>query len=114
MTEAVIDTAVLNEMFGDDQALTRAILDQFRRSAAPYMVELASAMSGRSAEGVGALAHKLKSSSRTIGAAPLGDMCESLELAARQQDWEAMARLQPEVEQMLQQVLEAVEQGSAS
>ena len=109
MTEAIINTTVLSEMFGDDQALTRAILDQFRRSAAPYMTELDTAIATRSTAGVGALAHKLKSSSRTVGAMPLGDLCEALEQAAQDQQWPAIESLQREVQQMLQRVLAAIE-----
>jgi HPt (histidine-containing phosphotransfer) domain-containing protein len=50
---------------------------------------------------VGALAHKLKSSARSVGALALGELCAELEQAGRLADAESVAVLLPRFEQAL-------------
>lgn len=75
-----LDMAVLTALFGDDRALCFSILDDFSRSMDDYQAELGNAVDLTQ---VRAVAHKLKSSARTVGAGPLADICAALELACR-------------------------------
>jgi HPt (histidine-containing phosphotransfer) domain-containing protein len=61
----------------------REFLQDFRSSAATIGVELcAKAQAGLGLEAA-ALAHKLKSSSRSMGAMELGEICEELEKSGK-------------------------------
>jgi HPt (histidine-containing phosphotransfer) domain-containing protein len=100
--------SVLESIFGDDKEICRSILAEFVHSADPYMFELSEAFEGKVADGVKSLAHKLKSSSRTIGAEVLGDLCETLESTAPNQNWELIAEQQVAVRAELANVLDYI------
>ncbi|MBK6584103.1 MAG: PAS domain S-box protein [Gammaproteobacteria bacterium] len=80
--EQPVDISVLQALVGDDPQIVREFLEDFRRSAAPIAAEMHNARQSGELAGVGAAAHKLKSSARTIGALALGDCCERIETAA--------------------------------
>ena len=109
MAEQALDLSVLESMFGDDAELRGAILEEFKNSSIPYMVELDEAVAASNAEGVKALAHKLKSSSRTIGACPLGDLCEELEQKAPAADWGTIIGLGEAIKSSLNEVIVAID-----
>lgn len=109
MAEVVLDLSVLESMFGDDEELRGAILEEFKHSSIPYMAELDEAMASSDVDGVKSLAHKLKSSSRTVGASPLGDLCEYLEGIAPDSDWGEISQLQAKVKQSLSEVIQAID-----
>ena len=50
---------------------------------------------------MGAAAHKLKSSSRAVGASALGDLCEQMEIAGKGGDAAALTLLLPQFEEEL-------------
>lgn len=76
-----IDLAVLATLVGDDAQVQRDILLEFQRCS----LEDASALRAACADGAGAvgaaLAHRLKSAARSVGAARLGALCETMERA---------------------------------
>ena len=83
-----IDPAALKEVFGDDDEVFMEILNEFIEPASANVKEIQDAYAGRSASDVAAAAHKLKSSSRAVGANELADLCLSLETAGKSEDWE--------------------------
>ena len=84
-----VDPEALKQVLGSgDAALMKEFYADFLRSAEPAVSEIAAAYSRRSAKQVGALAHKLKSSARTVGANALADRCETLEQAGNTENWE--------------------------
>lgn len=87
MSEIPLDLNALSSLFGDDVATQNAILGEYNLSLSEYMVEFEAALNTRSAGGVQAVTHKMKSSSRTVGAIPLADLCEVLEQAGKRGDW---------------------------
>jgi CheY-like chemotaxis protein/HPt (histidine-containing phosphotransfer) domain-containing protein len=88
-----VDVNVLKALIGDDEATLREFLHDFRVSATKTAAELkAACQSGRAAR-AGALAHKLKSSARSMGALALGEVCEEMEQAGKAGDTEALAAL---------------------
>lgn len=87
---AVLDTAELAALVGDDPEAILELLQDFRHYGLQTSVELLQAYADGEAEGVSAMAHKLKSSARSVGAIRLSEYCEQLEDAARDQD---MARV---------------------
>lgn len=80
----VVDATSLPEFLGTmDQALLKEFYREYQRTASLYVGEVDALLNDHNLEGLGALAHKLKSSSYTVGAIKLGDSCLALEVAAR-------------------------------
>ncbi|MDD2915122.1 MAG: PAS domain S-box protein [Gallionella sp.] len=96
-----VDVNVLKALIGDDEAMIREFLHDFRLSAAKIAAELRAACVAEQAAAAGALAHKLKSSARSVGALALGELCAAMEKAGKAGDAEALAVLLPKFEQEL-------------
>jgi CheY-like chemotaxis protein/HPt (histidine-containing phosphotransfer) domain-containing protein len=79
----VLDVNVLKALVGDDEAVIRDFLSDFRVSAAGIAAELRTACDAEQTGGASALAHKLKSSARSVGALGLGDLCEAMERSGK-------------------------------
>jgi CheY-like chemotaxis protein/HPt (histidine-containing phosphotransfer) domain-containing protein len=78
-----VDISVLTSLAGEDYVKIRDFLLDFRFSANTLARNLSIACVAGEFEQVGALAHKLKSSARTVGALTLGELCDSLENASK-------------------------------
>lgn len=100
-----VDMAVLEGLFGDDLGLRLGILDDFCAVTATYLEEFSAA---KDAVAVGAVAHKLKSSARTIGANSLADICAGLESAGRNGQQAIIDQLLPRLEPEIRRVTEFV------
>jgi HPt (histidine-containing phosphotransfer) domain-containing protein len=66
-------------MVGDDPDTVLGLLSDYLASMSHLAHELRAAYAGGDTAGLCAITHKLKSSSRVVGALALGDICESLE-----------------------------------
>ncbi len=104
-----VEASVLMDMFGDDAATFREILTDFAGPATANAGEIRDAWAARSAAGVRGAAHKLKSSSRAVGANALADLCEALETAARAEDLAEIDGLAARLPELLREVLDYVE-----
>jgi HPt (histidine-containing phosphotransfer) domain-containing protein len=109
MTNICLDVSVLDAMFGDDDAIKQAIFDEFKVCADPIIADMDAALAVRSCEGVRAMAHKLKSSARTIGAIQLGDVCDSLESAGIAEEHDAIRIFSDKLRAEMSAVLVAIE-----
>ena len=78
-----VDVAVLQGLVGDDPQIVREFLADYQVSARGAATALHAAHAADDARQIGAIAHKLKSSSRSVGAMALGDLCAELENACR-------------------------------
>jgi PAS domain S-box-containing protein len=96
-TKGVVDPKFLRDTFGDDEELINEILQDFVDPARSAVVELEAAFVARDAKAVGAAAHKLKSSSRSIGADALADLCADLEAGGKGDDWAAIETSYPDL-----------------
>ncbi len=90
-----IDPDAIGDLFGPDLATLKEILEQFIGPAERNIDEIVTAADGQSAKQVGDGAHKLKSSSRTVGANQLADVCTALEAAGHAGDWKTINRVAP-------------------
>ena len=97
----IVDVNVLKALIGDDEAMIREFLHDFRISAAKIAAELRTACAVGEIAAAGGLAHKLKSSSRSVGALALGELCAAMEKAGKGGDAGALAVLLPQFEQEL-------------
>jgi len=82
----VVDISVLEGLVGDDPAVLREFLEDYRTSARRLSAELQAAIKLEDIRQVAAISHKLKSSSRAVGALALGDLCAELENAGKTGD----------------------------
>jgi PAS domain S-box-containing protein len=100
-----VDPGALKEILGsDDCALLKEFYADFLRTAEATVSEIETAHGRRSAKEVGALAHKLKSSARTVGANALADQCETLERAGGAENWEQLDCSMPALGGLFEQV----------
>lgn len=89
---APIDPSALKSVFGDDEETYKEILADFVKPSQSNVDEIEAAFAARSADGVAKAAHKLKSSSRSVGANQLADLCQELEAAGKGDDWAVIER----------------------
>jgi PAS domain S-box-containing protein len=78
-----VDVSVLEALVGDDAETVREFLTDYLDSIRPAAELLRAACARGDAREVGAITHRLKSSSRSVGALALGDRCAELENASR-------------------------------
>jgi len=96
-----VDVNVLKARVGDDAAVVREFLLDFRTSSATIVAELRATCGRDQAKAAGAAAHKLKSAARAVGALALGERCVEMEQAGKADDSETLAVLLPRLEQEL-------------
>ena len=80
-TRTIVDISVLKEIVGDDMETVQALLAEYLECSAGLADQLLAGLAEGRAPEAGAIAHRLKSSSRSIGALPLGDICADIEAA---------------------------------
>ncbi|MFL5285276.1 MAG: ATP-binding protein [Rhodopila sp.] len=79
----VFDPDTLVSLVGQDPKILSDVLSDFSRAAKQLAADLTAAVADGDAARMGAVAHKLKSSSRSVGALQLGEICATLEEAGR-------------------------------
>ncbi|MGE5094364.1 MAG: ATP-binding protein [Betaproteobacteria bacterium] len=89
--DAPIDFAMLHDISGGNEEVARDVLGRFRRYNAEDAQKLREAARDADAEKLTAFSHRIKGSSRTIGANGLAAICERLERAARARDLQSIA-----------------------
>jgi PAS domain S-box-containing protein len=92
-SSAPVDVSTLEALIGTDPQVIKEMLQQFRVSAARLSADLAEACAAQRAADAAAIAHKLKSSARSVGALKLGDLCSHIEIAGHAGDLNALAAL---------------------
>ncbi|MBT3702920.1 MAG: response regulator [Alphaproteobacteria bacterium] len=106
--ESPVNPRALKDVFGDDHETFCEILADFVDPATSNVKEITDAADAGDAEAVGAAAHKLKSSSRAVGAEHLGTLCELMEKAGKSEDTETINELTPKVLEALAEVLDYI------
>jgi CheY-like chemotaxis protein/HPt (histidine-containing phosphotransfer) domain-containing protein len=99
-----INPEALTGMFGDDTAMHLDILKKFVPQVEGMVEALDAACKARDVEYVTFLAHKLKSSARTVGADDLADICLDLEMAGKEEDLTRIAVLNPKLTPAMESV----------
>ncbi len=99
-----IDVAVLKNLVGDDEDIVRELLVDYLASAQQLTNDLRADFNVGNTSHVASTAHKLKSSSRSVGALALGDLCAELENACRVEDKTSTAQHIAQIETTLEVV----------
>ncbi len=81
-----VDPSVIRSLIGDDPQLLRQFLKDYLENAGESAGQIEAAAAIGDIAHVGAIAHRLKSSSRSIGALALGSLCADLENASKRGD----------------------------
>lgn len=82
-----VNPDALKEIVGDDPEVVAEFLSDFLVTARAVVANIHDAYGKRARQDIGAFAHKLKSSARTVGADDLADLCQELEQAGKSGDW---------------------------
>ncbi len=96
-----VDVSILEALVGNDPAVISEFLRDFRASSARIAADLRTACQTGHAETVGTMAHKLKSSARSVGAVALGELCAEMEKSGKAGDMEGVKALLPGFESEL-------------
>ncbi|NWF37090.1 PAS domain S-box protein [Mariprofundus sp. KV] len=98
-----VDATVLPKLLGSDDPKTVAgFFASFLSSSEKTVVEIGTAFASQNAMEIGQLAHKLKSSAKTVGAMPLADCCLALEQAGKAGDIDGVADRMDEFQSLYQ------------
>ncbi|MDQ8161635.1 MAG: PAS domain S-box protein [Gemmatimonadota bacterium] len=107
-TVVSLDVSVLEDLVGDDDEVICDFLTEYARSAGRLNGELLTAVAQDNLPEVAAVLHKLKSSSRSVGALPLGELCSTIEQAARDRNTDQVRQVLPVFAQELAAVQRAL------
>lgn len=104
----VFDVRALRDIVGDEPAVMLEIVAYFDAVATGIRADLLRAALAADAGAAGMLAHRLKSSSRSVGAMPLGTLCGVLEEHAEAGRGDMVAPLVQQVVDALDAALDAM------
>lgn len=90
-----VNVHILEELIGNDPETIKEMLQDFRINAEKIATELQIAYQAEQFSTVGSIAHKLKSSARSVGALALGELCAEIEQAGKKNDAHVLAVLLP-------------------
>ncbi len=94
----LVDVSVLKQLVGEDGETVKEFLTEYLVLARKLTEEIQTAFDAGDVRHVSAIAHKLKSSSRSVGALVLGDLCAGMENAGKEGDRTFIAEQMQEFE----------------
>ena len=104
----VIDLSILAKSVGNDPAKLRKFAGKFLESAQKVMIEIGAALERKDIVALSALGHRLKSSSRVVGALGFADLCQALEQCKDNSDMvqpqDIVAQLRPLLERIREEI----------
>ena len=95
---APLDRASLAQISGGDAAMEREILADFKSANDTDMQELRQALAQRDLKQITHASHRVKGACRMVGATALASVCERMEKAGRQNNWNDVAQEQGALE----------------
>lgn len=101
---STLDVNVLKKLVGDKQELILRLLATYHESLSGGYEKLVTAYNANDWDTIHATAHTLKSSSRSVGALPLGELFAVLEEAGKQSDVAMLATAMARLEQAVKAV----------
>ena len=93
----ILDTARVEEVFGDDKNACRELLKLFVDEAEQQTKEVGASLGANQFERAAETAHSLKGAAANIGATRLASSARALELAAREHSADRVARCITEI-----------------
>ena len=105
----VVDTNVLKNLLGDDEEMLREVMKDFIAPSLDIVEELQGGYAKRDGQEIQMAAHKLKSSSRSMGANSLADLCYALEIAGKENDFDTIDEKITDLEKLMTEVVQFIE-----
>ncbi len=105
-----VDRSVLAVIAGSDSEMVRTILCDFRQATDTDVADLERATAQQLAEAVRRAAHRIKGSSRMVGAKKLSEISEAIEQAAATADWDAVRYGLPALKNELEVIDDHIQQ----
>jgi PAS domain S-box-containing protein len=105
---SALDVTVLEGLVGNDKDVIRGFLGEYVAGARDQVDSLRAAAAAGDTRQAAAIAHKLKSSSRSVGALALGDLCAELESAGKAGDKAQVMQILSQLGAMFAQVEDAI------
>ena len=100
----VVNLAILRQAVGNKPEVHRHLLASYVRTLPQSLDDIQIAYSWRNHELLSEYAHKLKSSSRSIGATNMSETCRAIELVCMENRWQDMELLMTQLKQSAVQV----------
>jgi len=104
-----INISVLQRSIGNNPEIHREVLSLYVDTLAEALSDIQTAFAWRNQDQLAGHAHKLKSSSRSMGANKLADLCHVIELASKENRWDEIDKTVPRLQANAKQVKEFVE-----
>jgi signal transduction histidine kinase/CheY-like chemotaxis protein/HPt (histidine-containing phosphotransfer) domain-containing protein len=98
LSSVPVQVSILEALVGTDPQLIGEFLQAFGVSAVQLAAEFTEAYGKQRSHDAAAIAHKLKSSSRSVGALRLADLCAAIEIAGTAGDLPKLTELAPDFE----------------
>ena len=108
-TREAIDSNVLVQSTGDKPELHRHLLGCYRDALEDELDNIQQAFAWKNNEQLAEYTHKLKSSSRSLGAMDMAQVCQRLESKAIDASWEDIENLMPEIQQHADEVRDFID-----
>ncbi len=107
--QRLVDPAALRDLVGNDADMLAALYRQYCHELRDALARLSDAMAQTHREPIAAIAHKLKSSSRTVGAATLAARLEWLEHNGASASRATLSEVHADIERLGADVLREIE-----
>ncbi|GEM_PF-2207822 len=104
VSNQVLNLSALEDLFGEDPATITEVLNDFLAPAWATVADLEQAFAKRDAQAIGMAGHKLKSSTKTIGAEKLSQVCSTLEEAGKAEAWDVIDKNLSDVRRFMEEV----------
>jgi len=108
LVDDVIDVSVLEKSTGNKPELHRRLLKAYEQALGTELDNIQQAFAWKNSEQIAAYTHKLKSSSRSLGAMNMAQACQLLESAANAEIWEDIESILPRLQQNAAQASEFI------
>lgn len=101
---AVLDVTILEALVGDEASVIDGFLTDYRSLAEKASADMDAAFANNDWKKISDIAHMFKSSSRSVGATELGDICANLEYVGKKSDAKDAERFKSDFDNALTEV----------
>lgn len=106
--EGAIDLNVLTQSTGDKPDLHQHLLRSYREALDDELDNIQQAFAWKNNEQIAEYTHKLKSSSRSLGAMAMAQVCQQLEVSANETNWDQIEKLMPALQRHAAEVTDYI------
>ena len=109
VVEGAIDLSVLTQSTGNNPDLHRRLLKSYHEALEGELENIQQAFAWKNSEQIAEYTHKLKSSSRSLGAMSMAQTCQQLESRATDASWDQIESMMPRLREHATEASEFIE-----